>query len=205
VDCDKARDLLLEAADGELPDAVRRSLQTHLAVCNACRTTFEQTEKAVAALRQAASELAHEQPHLTPQRRKRLLVAYEQRQAEHFQEAKLFRLVTYRRFVAAAAAAAILVSAGFIASSLVRMARPVEQEPVIAGGPVPAGYVPVVMAASGQGEPVSIIRRIAVAGEAWPLGDEPAGGARLVRSDSAGVMVPVDHAFYDPEESSHWW
>jgi len=33
----------------------------------------------------------------------------------------------------------------------------------------------------------------------------PPTGARYVGTNGPGVIVPAEHAFYDPEESSRWW
>jgi anti-sigma factor RsiW len=198
VNCAEAKDRFLEAAEGDLKGDGRGALEEHLVVCEACRTEFDELGKAVGALREAVGGLAPVRRYLTAERRERLMAAYAD-------EPKLFRLITYRRFIAAAAAVAIVVSGAVIATSVARMTRSRPKELPVAAGPVAAPYVPVILAATGQGGPVNVIRSIPVGTEAWSQWDEPARGARIVRTDSAGVRIPVDHAFYDPEESSHWW
>jgi anti-sigma factor RsiW len=196
VNCTEARDRLLEAAEGCLAGQELHSVEEHLARCEACRAEFEELRTASCALRDAVPELAPAQSYLTPDRRRRLMAAYAE-------GPKLFRLVTYRRFIALAAAAAILISAGAI---VLNLGRPwhhrQDKTPVAVQLPQ---YLPVVLAAAGQGEPVSVFRSIPVSTEAGSAWDEPARGGRIVRADSAGVRIPVDHAYYDPEESSLWW
>jgi len=205
VDCAEARDRLVEAVETELSGEGRRSLEEHLAQCGACRAEFRDLQKASSTLRGAVQELAPAQTYLTGERLASLMASYGRLTADYRQERRIFSLLTYRRFVAAAAAAAILVSAAFIAASFVRMRRLQRAEPVVRGEAVPSPYVRVVVAAMGQGEPVNVVRSIPVGPTAWPLGEQPARGAQLVRAESLGVRVPVDHAFYDPEESSQWW
>jgi len=203
MNCNEARNRLLEVADGLLPEAVRPSVEEHMAGCAACRAELEELRRASGALRQAACELAPQGAYLTPERLGRLMAAHEQLAAA--QEPRIFKLLTYRRFVAAAAAAAIIVSVGAIAVNLLLMRQPAEKEgPVADSLPAPS-YVPVVWAATGQGEPVSVIRSIPVSAETWSSWEEPARGPHLLRTDSPGIRIPVDHAFYDPEESSRWW
>ena len=37
-------------------------------------------------------------------------------------------------------------------------------------------------------------------------GERPrARDTEMVRTNSRGVAVPVEHAFYDPEQDGHWW
>jgi anti-sigma factor RsiW len=173
------------------------ALEEHLGRCEACRAEFEELRTASCALRDAVGKLAPPVSYLTPDRRRRLMAAYAE-------GPKLFRLVTYQRFVAVAAAAAIVISAGFISLNLGRMWRHRQIESPVAVPSLVSPYVPVMLTAAGQGEPVNVVRSIPVSTESWRLADEPVG-ARVVRTDSAGVRIPVDHAFYDPEESSRWW
>ena len=150
-------------------------------------------------LREAIPSLAPRQAYLTRARMQRLMAA-------HSGSAKIFRLVSYRRFVAAAAAAAILVSAAFITVNLGRMREASQPDELpLAQIPAPSHYVPVVLAATGSGEPGNALGRMSVIQEARTPWAEQPGGERPVGMDSPGIIVPVHHAFYDPEESPYWW
>jgi len=197
VNCTEARDRLLDAAEGCLAGQELHSLEEHLGGCGQCRAEYEELRTASCALRDVVGDLAPAGSYLTPGRRRRLMAAYAE-------GPRLFRLVTYQRFVAAAAAAAIVISAGYIVLNLRQMWRHRQSESPVAVQPRVPSYLPVMLTTAGQGEPVNVVRSIPVGAESWLLPDESAG-ARVVRTDSVGVRIPVDHAFYDPEESSHWW
>lgn len=199
MDCAEIKDRLLEAAEDELPQDERARLDEHLAHCRACRAEFEGLRRAADALRVAAVELAPPRPYLTPERFRRLMAAHEG-------APKIFKLVTYRQFVAVAAAAAIIVSVAVIAWHVGQMRQVGEQDPFFVQAPASLPYVPVVLATTGrQGEPMNVVRSLPAGAEFGPLWDGSPSAVRLVGADSAGVLVPVDHVFYDPEESSRWW
>ncbi len=203
MDCSEAKDRLLDAADEALGRQEAARLEEHLDGCPACRAELSELRTGANALRRAAPELAPKRRYLTVERYASLLAA-------RGRPARIFRLATYPQFVALAAAAAILISAATIAWHVQFAAAP--QAPAaplapavpLAEGPHPQGYVPVVLATHGQGEPVNVVRGIALGGIAWPPREQPAAPT-LVRTDTRGVTVPVDHAFYDPDTSSHWW
>ncbi len=207
MDCTEAGERLLEAAEGCLTGEELRVVEGHLARCTSCRAEFEELRTAAGALRDAVSELAPAESYLTPDRRRRLMAA--RAEGVYAEGSRMFHLVSYRRFIAMAAAAAILVSIGSIGTGLVRMWRYQPREKRIAAKSGAPSYVSVVLAAPGHGEPVKVVRSIPVSSvasaEGWTLPAEgmPAGG--LVPAESVGVRVPVDHAYYDPEESSRWW
>jgi len=198
MDCMEARELLVDAAEDALPRPQREALDSHLGACAACRTQYELLSAGAASLRAALSELAPAEVYLTARRRKRLL--------EAAQAPKLFRLLTYRQFVGAAAAAAILVSAVFIGLDVARM----RSEPAVTRPAQPpvaqalAPYVPVVLAAAGQGGPI-LVRNVSMEAEAPLVWEETGPGLLRVTADSPGLRVPVHHAFYDPDEASRWW
>lgn len=200
MDCIEARDKLLEAAEGELEQSEQSLLSAHLAGCPECRAEFEELQRAAEALRRFTPELAPRERYLTPARLRCLLDA-------RAHGPRLFRLFTYRQFIAAAAAAAILISATLIGHNVMRMwPRPeVEVIPEVAQGPAAVPSIPVVLAATAQDEPMSVVRKLPAPSPIIPDWETPGGGARLVAADSPGVRIPVDHAFYDPEESSRWW
>jgi hypothetical protein len=200
VDCAEIKSRLVEAAEGDLPVDLERQLRRHVASCESCRTELDLVKRGVGVLRETIPSLAPRQAYLTRARMERLMAA-------HAGGAKIFRFFTYRDFVAAAAAAAILISAAFITVSL----RPLREEPAT-GQPGLAQmpslgdyYVPVVLAAAGRGEPANTLGRMSVIQKArTPWVGRPAG-ERPVGMDTPGVVVPVRHAFYDPEESPYWW
>jgi hypothetical protein len=154
------------------------------------------------ALRDELQELAPPGPHLTPERLGRIMAA-------RTGPPKLFRLVTYRQFVAAAAAAAILISAAFIAHTLVRVwrqpAATPQREALGVRRPVGPSTAPVLLTTMGQGDPLDVVRSVPAPGSRLPDWGETISAVHLIGANSAGLSVPVDHAFYDAEESSRWW
>jgi anti-sigma factor RsiW len=201
MDCKEVKAKLLDVVEAELPWEIEARVREHLACCPECREEFERLDRGASALSEALGVLAPARVHRTPERIERLTSACEAAR-------KTVRLMTWRRFVACSAAAAILVSVGFLVGDVRRMQAPSEDD---AGALVaqydwqPSANVPVVLAATEHGEPIREIRPYAEAA----AGDAPGGAVqwrpKLVRLDSAGFRVPVDHAFYDPRESSYWW
>jgi hypothetical protein len=107
--------------------------------------------------------------------------------------------------VAAAAVVTILVSGAVIALSLPGLfGTPEPSADVAAAGRLP-GVIPVVFTSMGQEEPMRVMRSLTVQGADLSGRAGPDRAVRLVETSSPGVLVPVDHAFYDPEESSRWW
>ncbi len=203
MDCAQAKQTLLKAVEGELPQPELSRLREHLDGCRHCREEFEGLREASGALRVAVSELAPRETYLTPARLERLMGA-------HSVGPRIFKLATYRQFVAGAAAAAILISAAFIAFNLARMEPAAdairgEQTALVRDAGTPPYAPPVVLVATGQGEPADVVRSLTVSGRSRLVSGESPQGARLLRADSAGVRIPVEHLFYDPEQSSRWW
>jgi hypothetical protein len=188
--------MLVGAAENALSGDEAARLREHLDACETCRMELAGLRTAVVALRGTLEELAPRRNYLTEPRLQRLMAYYHR-------GPKIFRLVTYRQFVAAAAAVAIVVSTAFIAANAIRMQQPLREPPMVTEVPAPR-YIPVVLAASGQGEPLNVVRPLSPGG--WPaaVAGAPAGG-ELASTSSAHMTIPVNHAFYDPEESSHWW
>lgn len=200
MDCTEVRDKLLDAVEGDLPGEQERDLLLHLTRCVDCREEYDTVRKGAAALRDNMRELAPHARHLTSARRDALMA--------QVPAPKVTRLMTVRRFVAAAGVAAIIASAIFLVGDLRQMLAPAEAPAEAPAGatqlasrdtPAPQG-VPVVLTAASQDEPVRVMPR-AAAGRR-PV---PESSAALVHADSPGVAVPVDHKFYDPQESSRWW
>lgn len=199
MDCAEAQPKLLDSAEGELSEQEQSLLAEHLAGCSQCRAEFQRLRTAAAAVCQATDDLAPLESYLTAERLDRLMAAYAHGR-------KTIRLITYRGLVAAAAVAVILVSGAFIAQSLVSMfraAEPMGPGPIIAAGRSFPPAIPVVLAFTSQDEPMRVIRSLTVQGEGQPVWE--GRPVRFVGTNSAGLRVPVNHVFYDPEESSHWW
>jgi anti-sigma factor RsiW len=197
VNCNEVTEKLLDAAEGVLGADERSAVDAHLAQCPACRAELAQLTTGLHGLRMHMAALAPRERYLTPARRARVMGS---------DGPRIFRLATYRQFVGAAAAAAILVSVAFIAAHLlgVRDARRLQEGPAVAAQPEPpVHYVPVMVAAPGQGQPINVAYAAQAAAAPAPRTGPVAASA--LRTDSPGVTVPVNHAFYDPEESSHWW
>jgi len=196
VDCTQVRQKLVDFLEGALGRQERADLTAHTARCSECRAELEELERARRALLSAVPWLAPVEPHLTASRIQRLMQA-----AGH--AAVPARVIWSRRLVAAAAVAAILVSGVYIASDLKhylgQSGEPVASD-VATGQPPQA---PVVLASMNQGEPVRVLRTIWLATSRAAAA--PPGGVQLAATDSAGVVIPVEHPFYDPEESARWW
>jgi anti-sigma factor RsiW len=200
VDCPTVITKLLEFSEGQLSRKESLEVQAHLESCVACRTVHERLTNAAEALRRTRSILAIGEGFLTPGRAERLMAALEARDAE--QRTRVVRLLTPRRFVAAAAAAVILVSAVFIAGDVARLRSEPRGGAVTAEATVPRDrYVPFVLTSTGSGSPMQVVRRSQPELQ-YPTGIEDIS---LVRTSSDGVRIPVRHVFYDAEESSLWW
>lgn len=192
MNCKDAKSLMLDALDGRLTPNRYREVLAHTVRCAECREEFEHMQAGSKALKASVDQLAPRMKYLTRIRRERLMAKRP--------KPKVTKLMTIRRFVAAAAVAAILVSAGFIAHDVVSLARPQPDGAMASQRQAPAMNTPVVLTAAGQNEPLRIMPRPWLEGRASPAPEE-----HVVRSDSPGVIVPVRHTLYDPEESSLWW
>lgn len=198
VNCIGACEKLLDAAEGALEADEDRLLRTHLAGCAKCSAEFDAITAGMHALRRAVPVVAPREHYLTRARRDRVSDGGGPR---------IFRLATYRQFVGAAAAAAILISAAFITAQVLGIldARRLQDAPAVAAQQPAPGlrYAPLTVSAPGQTEPISVahtMRPVAAAVQAPAPPPTPP-----LRTDTAGITVPVNHAFYDPEEASHWW
>ncbi len=205
MQCSDVERVVLDAIDGELSRSHMQAFQAHLAACDRCRAEFSRLRSASGALREAVSELAPPTSYVTARRVEGLFGAYGRRRAP-------IKLLTWHRFAAAAAVAAILASAPFIVSdviSLVAPGRPVAEDGWGSSG-VSATGVPsrgsralVLTSTDGRPSGRSVVWVPLRAGP--PAGGGAPGGVPLIRTDSEGVTVPVRHVFYDAEESSRWW
>jgi len=190
--CTEAREKLVEAVEGALPPDEQALLRQHLEGCARCRAEFEALAHASQCLRDALADLVPEETYLTAARRERLLAA-------RARGRKPIRLITWRRFVVAAAAAAIIVSVSFLVGDVLWLLRGG------AGADGGVGERIVVIVAAAPGEAGRAARFVPVrATVAMPAG-RPGAVPRVVRTDSPGLRVPVSNGLYDAEESSFWW
>ena len=203
MDCTDARELLLEAAEERRP--LTGPALDHVGSSEACEAEYAALKRAVDAVRDALPVLAPQVQYLTAERLARLMDA-------HARHTRIFRLVTYRQFVAAAAVVAIVVSTAFIAWNLgqARSAAGLDEPPAVlaglAGARLPDPYMPVVAATAAVGDLVTLVGSLPASVSAEPATQRRADSMiQLVHTDSIGISVPVDHFLYDPEESSRWW
>ena len=193
MDCEKARQALLDGVEGLLDEERAGQLSAHVAQCSACAGERRELERGRAALLAAVPLLAPSGGHLTEARLSRLMAA---------RKSAGTGIITLRRFVAAAAAAAILVSAGFIYGDLSRWLSEEDGE-----APVRPQAVRVVLTPAGQGGARQVVTGHLVPRqpvfEGPPLQWREMDG--IVRASAEGVRVPVRNAGYDPEEADYWW
>ncbi|MCK4283978.1 MAG: PDZ domain-containing protein, partial [Candidatus Brocadiae bacterium] len=107
-----------------LPQAQQRPLMEHLSRCGQCCAELAELQRASAALRLAIPEIAPRQPYLSTARLERLVAGQGGRP-------RPVKIITFRRFLAAAAVAAILVSAFFIVGDVRHMWEEEQQEPLL--------------------------------------------------------------------------
>lgn len=195
MSCTRVRIMLLEAAEGELPEAQRAVLDRHLEDCSDCRAELERLRKASGSLRKAVKQIDPPTAYLTPRRRDRLFEAYRRK-------TKPVRLITFRRVVAAAAVAAIIACSPFILSDLQGLLAPPARPLPVADSGAPADYA--VLTSTGAEGPVRPVRLLPAGMPRPQRAQRPVSG-ELVRTDAEGLSVPARHALYDPEESSRWW
>jgi hypothetical protein len=203
--CSDVERAMLDALDGELARDHMQEFQAHLAACETCRAEFSQLRSASGALREAVSELAPPTSYVTARRIEGVFGAYGRRRAP-------IKLLTWHRFAAAAAVAAILASAPFIISDVISLVGP--GTPVAGDGwgssslsatrmPPFGGRALMLTSTDARPSGRSVVWLPLHAGP--PAGRGARGETPVVRTDSEGVTVPVRHVFYDAEESSRWW
>jgi anti-sigma factor RsiW len=198
MNCDEFHGRFLEIVDGQVPSQDTAAVRAHLDRCPACRAEVDQLCAGARALHSAVDLLAPRQRYLTPARLERLMAA---RQSSR----KPFRIITLHRLVAAAAIAAIVASAPFLVGDFRRLLNPPEPPPMVASIPVPAWRGPVILAATGRENPMSVRRSLSPAADASLVASSSDQGPGLAVFDTPGVRVPVENVLYDPDESSHWW
>ena len=198
--CEELHPRLLEFVDGDMSAEERAAVRAHLAGCPACRAEADQLRAGARAVRAAVQELAPTQHYLTPARLERLMTA-------RSGSRKPFKIITLHRLVAAAAVAAIVAAAPFLVGDFMQILNPPQEEQpgLVAEAPIPEWHGPAILAATGRGAPMSLMRSVSATAGAPPAAGSPEGRMSLAVSDTPGLRVPVESVLYDPEESSHWW
>ncbi len=197
MDCSTVRSGFPDALEGELKGTERREMEAHLAECASCREEFQSLKQAEKAFSDAAKAALPETGHLTRERMGRLMY-------EYGRGTKVLRLNLHRGVVAAAAVATILVSVAVIALSMPPRVPADGPAPMVAEGVPQTPNVPVVLTSLGHDEPMRSMRSLTAQPEQTPLGVAPRV-QEFVRTNGDGVIVPAQHVFYDPDESSRWW
>jgi anti-sigma factor RsiW len=196
MDCEEVIGRLLELLDGQLSEPAEQAIRAHLAECESCRSEYDRLQAAHGAVRVAVADLAPERTYATPERVQRLMGAVKKQKRSR----RIVRL--YRTAAATAAVIAIAVCAPLIVSDVQRMreaGRPTGREPDVAF--VQPERLMLASGADSQG--MTTVRPVRA-------DDAERRGTKLVRPavarlDTAGVEVPVDNAFYDPDEAAQWW
>jgi predicted anti-sigma-YlaC factor YlaD len=200
--CKEAREKLLDLVEGDLDDGEAQEVRDHLDDCELCREEADCLRAGLNGIRDAVPLQVGTGPHLTPSRRKAALQAARK-------ERKKTRLVTWRKFAGAAAAAMLLVSAWFLAQDLLftetkpprrrtapgRMAQVPPRIP--SRSKERAGPVQQVTLNSGDKEPSSAPRRVSRPGDGPPR--------EVMFNQPAEVQVPVQNAYYEPRRERYWW
>ena len=220
MNCDEAKARFLEMVDGVLPELDRQPFREHVGSCDRCRCECEELQGALAALTGSLDEIAPRGEYLTRHRLACLLSAHRSRRSA-------VRLVSWRGLVAAAAIAAILVSAWFIYFDVRDMLRSEEPPHVVFTGSGTGDEWLVTMPAEEAGAeetaPVSVVIGSAEPGRRFSLVHgyvvKASGGARassgpfgrppvesaVIRQNQPGAAVPADNLFYEFDESEYWW
>ena len=204
MECEQARQCLVEIMDGAIDEARGSEAKRHLAECAACRQELRRLERGHEALAGAARELAPRAGYLTAERFARL-------QDASGAQWRTPRIITWRRFAAAAAIAAILVSSAFIYRDLQTWrsdgGASGGSAPIVAERPTapsaPAAVRVVLTSRPQEGGSRVVIGQLA---PETGLGvTSRRGVAQVVRSSADGIRIPVSSVAYDPEEANYWW
>lgn len=205
MQCTEARKNLLELLDEKLDAELRAAVEDHLAACPECAAEFRSLQEGHNALCEVIPRMAPPKRHLT---RERLQILERNIQQDR-------KILTIRRFVGAAAAAAILVAVLFLYQDVRRWLKTPQPSPsrgqnmAAEGARRPPGSVPVRMqiGSSGGGQKRNIVRVMAPAEENLRAAGSPntRSQTRILRTNSPGVRVPVQNTLYDPEQDGYWW
>lgn len=202
MECREVSESLLALVEGTIGSEQQALVEQHVAACPGCRAELAMLRRGHRGLLTSLEELAPSDRHLTAERLGRLLGAYAER-------AGRTRIITLRRFVVAAAAAAILVSGFFIYHDVRSIAAARNRMPVadestaVPARPNWAGIVALTSPPEDRYPNVVFGYMKASAVDAVPA--LPSYPANLVRASSSHVRVPARNAFYDGEEAASWW
>lgn len=200
--CGYVRGNLLALLEGDIGPEERAAVQDHLERCDECRNELRMLQRGRDALVASLQQVAPSGRYLTQGRLDRLLGASEA-------PAETPRIITLRRFIAAAAAAAILVSSLFIygdvRSILDRRRQPEMAYPSVARVPGSGLASMVALSPTPHDYRLDIVLGYTGGGSAWGTPAAQVRPANLIRTTSPGIDVPVRNAFYDSEEAGFWW
>jgi len=204
MECEQVAEELIHLADGTAGAALRRALKEHLAQCADCRAELALLRAGHDALRSTAGRLAPEARYLTRSRLKRLHRALAAQQEG-------YRRRVLRPLLACASIAAIVVSAFFLYHDMVAFRDRRQQEP----GAGPGRNVTRVrrwraqrvgLASVPQEQPLRVVvARMSMEPQGVSVAPLPKAPTGLVLTNTPGVRVPVDHVFYDAEQTGFWW
>ena len=202
--CEDAKSKLIEYVDRELPEPEQRRVSKHLEGCSACREEHDRLRQADESLRNNLSRLAPADTYLTSARRKALNEA-------HAASQRSVKLITLRRFVAAAAIAAIIASAWVMYPDLASFFGPPRRS--VPADRVATGYSeisPLMVTSPGDGTELRVlparVRRSAQAARGGRSGSSSQlNHAESVRMHPEWVVVPAENAYYDDSEAAYWW
>ncbi len=205
MNCEQVREKLVDLVEGALDPAAERLVREHLEGCSACREEFGQLELGRVALLDSLPALAPDGGHLTQQRFHRLLEAGAGARSTS-------KIITFRRFLGAAAAAAVLVCIPYLASDIRSVLRgtdvPAPAEVAVGDfrpAPAPGAESVMVTAAHASANSRDVVGYFV---PGLREGDRPMEGRqmmRVIRSSALGVEAPVRNVLYDAEEAGYWW
>ena len=196
---------MLDLVEGGLDEDVADRVRDHLDECPSCREEADSLRAGLNGLRDIVTFQVGSGPHLTPSRREATLKAA--RQAR-----KKTRLVTWRKFAGAAAAAMLLVSGFFLAQDLFSGAGQ-PKEGTRAGGGATAVIPRSLPRRGGSNRNGSPIRTVGLGGvgnerpksDARGLPRRPPQPKDMMYNQPADIQVPVQNARYEPRRERYWW
>jgi len=200
--CGDVRGSLLDLLEGTIGPEQRTAVEQHLGQCEECSAELAMLQRGRDALMASLENVAPEGRYLTERRMGRLLGGLEGRVQRR-------PILTIRRFIAAAAAAAILVSFLHIYDDVSSMLRPEPQPSAVYPSAlrlVPLGPAGIVALTPTPGaRQLDVVFDYMEAGSAAEAPAAPVRNADLIRTTSSGINVPVQNAFYDCKEAGCWW
>ena len=203
--CEDIQSELVDYMDGEMSESRRTRISAHLDDCDACREQCRRLEQADSSVRQALSSLAPPGKYLTGARRKALKEA-------HTASQRSIKLMTFRRFVAAAAIAAIIASAWVMYPDLTSFFGPARETiPADRVATSPYEMSPLMVTSPGEGNELRVLpARVHGSRKSVPQQGRASLASGLnhagsVRMHPEWVIVPAENAYYDDSEAAYWW